>query len=154
MVGRFLWPSRRRHAHIFVVRALLRDDGVTKEAMLASPAVLAFEDDPEWELIDAGGDWSKYKNSDDPSQCECGDWWTAKVADAVFAAMPNQNDITALMKTVPEPTDVKRPKCDDDCISVKNRESESWCIFKNKNTGQFGLTCTKTANFHCERVRP
>jgi hypothetical protein len=138
---------------MFVVRALLRDDAITKEQMLRSPVVLAFEDDPDWELIESGGDWSEYKDSDDPSQCECGNWWTAKVAEAVFAARPNQNDIQTPMKTVPEPTDANRPKCAGECISVETRRSQAWCIFRNKKTGQFGLACTKSAMWHCELVK-
>jgi hypothetical protein len=148
MTAPLLSPAQR--AHMSLVYALLRDDAVTKEAMLASPALLAFEDDPDWELVDVGGDWVPYKSSANPSQCECGNWWTAKVAEAIFPALPNQNDINALMKTVPAPTDAKRPECDDPCESVEKRRSEAWCIFLNKKTGQFGLTCTKSALWHCE----
>jgi len=152
--GALVGFAHRLRVQMFVLRAMLRDNAVTKEAMLASPAALAFEDDPAWELIEFGGDWDEYKDSEDPSQCECGNWWTAKVADAIFAAKPNQNDIAALMKKVPEPTDANRPKCSGECISVKTRRSEAWCIFRNKKTGQFGLTCTKTAMWHCEFLRP
>src|SRR5579862_2249319 len=94
--GALVGFAHRLRVQMFVLRAMLRDNAVTKEAMLASPAALAFEDDPGWELIEFGGDWDEYKDSEDPSQCECGNWWTAKVADAIFAAKPNRTTLLRL----------------------------------------------------------
>jgi hypothetical protein len=47
MIGRASWFARAIRVNAFVVRALLRDGAITKQAMLDSPAVKAFEDDPD-----------------------------------------------------------------------------------------------------------